>query len=74
MTIHICREEMREVSRRSDGERFCFSCRTRREFLYIVDAPVGMSCYGPSSRIECETCSTVDGDVFPGREREWMDA
>ena len=73
MTIHICGEETREVARRPEGERFCFICRTRRAFLRIVDAPVGMSYYGPSTRIECGTCATIDGDLFPGREREWLD-
>lgn len=73
MTLHICREEMREVVRQADGERFCFVCRKRRAFLYVVDTPVGMSYYGPTPRIECATCGTIDGDMFPGRAREWLD-
>lgn len=73
MALVICREEMYEVKRRPDGERFCFKCRKRREFLCIVDAPVGMSYYGPTTRIECVECKTIDGDMFPGQEREWLD-
>lgn len=74
MAIIICGEEMREVRRENNGERWCFHCRKRREFLYIVDAPVGMSYYGPTPRIECGTCKAIDGDLFPGTEREWEDA
>lgn len=75
MTIHICREEMREIGRCSDGERWCFSCRARRDFLYVVLAPTNpMSWYGPTPQIQCATCATVDGDLFPGREREWGEA
>jgi hypothetical protein len=74
VTLHICREELREVVRRSAGERFCFQCRKRRDFLYIVRAPVDeLSYYGPTPRIECKTCKAIDGDLFPGREREWRD-
>jgi hypothetical protein len=68
---------MEDVLWESFGERYCFSCRTRREFERIVSLPVVTSpddsgaWYGPSVRIECATCRTVDGDVFPGRVRDW---
>lgn len=29
--------------------------------------------YGPIHHIECTTCHTVDGDCFPGTQREWSD-
>jgi hypothetical protein len=63
--------EMKEVVRRSEGEKWCFCCRARREFFYIVTAPVIPSYYGPNADIQCGTCNTSDGDLFPGREREW---
>ena len=71
--VHISRgPEMVEVVRRRDGqERWCFHCRKRREFLYIVTAPSEPSYYGPNVGIKCGTCSTSDGDLFPGHEREW---
>jgi len=71
--VHINRSpEMQEVVRRRDGEaRYCFKCRTKREFLYIVTAPIVPDYYGPIANIRCGTCNTSDGDLFPGREREW---
>ncbi len=63
--------ETREIVRRSEGEKWCFHCRTRREFFYIVTAPVVMDWYGPNPGVKCGHCNTSDGDLFPGREREW---
>lgn len=62
---------MEEVHRESDGERWCFRCRKRREFEYVITAPVELSYYGPTRQIECTHCHTTDGDCFPGTEREW---
>ena len=64
--------EMREVVNRRDGkERWCFICRKRREFRYIVMAPVTPDWYGPYADIKCGHCKTSDGDLFHGRVREW---
>lgn len=59
------------IVNKPDGERWCFVCRKRREFYYIVTAPVEPSYYGPNPDIKCGHCKTSDGDLFPGREREW---
>ena len=68
----ICGEEMREVRREPDGaERWCYHCRTRRPFDFVVRAPVGPSWYDPNPGVECATCHLRDGDLFPGRYREW---
>lgn len=70
----VCGELLEEVVRRTHGEtRYCFSCRAKRRFEYVVLAPVELSYYGPTPRIECATCHVIDGDLFPGREREWGD-
>lgn len=69
-TLHICREEMREVHREDIGRRFCFYCRKHVEFMYVVTAPVRLSYYGPNPSIQCPR-GHVDGDLFPGRVREW---
>lgn len=69
--LTICRTEMREVSRESWDERFCFICRTRRDFEWVVMETVEPSYYEPSHRVQCGTCHTTDGDCFPGRSREW---
>ena len=74
MTVHICRAELEEIVRGPDGERYCFKCRKNRTFLYVVRAPVGLSYYGPTPHVECAFCGTIDGDCFPGSEREWEDA
>jgi len=77
MSVHVLSTPMEEVSRRSDGVRWCFVCRTRRDFAVVVSRPVVTSIddtgcwYGPTSRIECAVCGTVDGDYFPGTGREW---
>lgn len=71
-TIHICWTEPHyEAWRRSIGERWCFKCRKRCDFEHIRTVPAEMSYYGPSDRIECTACRTVDGDLFPGRVREY---
>jgi hypothetical protein len=82
-TIHILHTPMEEVSRKPNGERWCFVCRKRREFEHVITRPVldpnvpledqTGAWYGPTHQIECGTCHTVDGDCFPGREREWYD-
>ena len=71
-TVHISHgPEMREVKRESKGEKWCFHCRKRREFWFIVTAPAEPSYYGPNADIRCGHCNTSDGDFFPGHEREW---
>lgn len=71
MTVHILHTPMKEVARRSEGERHCFRCRTRRNFDYVITAPIGLSYYGPTHKIVCTHCRTTDADLFPGVEREW---
>jgi hypothetical protein len=75
MSVHIhWTEPQTEVLRKPDGdERWCFRCRKRTQFEYIVDAPIELSYYGPTQRIECSACKTWDGDCFPGTQREWED-
>lgn len=79
MTNHvygaICGEEMMEVRCKRDGSnRWCFRCRARRRFNAVVHAPVDpMSYYGPTPSIRCATCDLVDGDLWPGRGREWVE-
>lgn len=64
--------DMKVVTDELNGEpRWCFTCRKVREFRFIVKAPTGMSYYGPEGDIKCGTCRTSDGDLFPGRFREW---
>jgi len=62
---------MEEVKRDNIGERWCFKCRKRRDFFFIVTAPIEPSYYGPNVDVQCGSCDTSDGDCFPGREREW---
>ena len=72
MTSHILVVPEREVSRKPDGVRWCFFCRLRVEFLLFVFTPVDeMSYYGPRAQVECHR-GHVDGDCFPGTEREWL--
>lgn len=72
--IHILRIPMKLIRSRDDGERWCFVCRKRVRFLYEIHAPIDpMSWYGPNPSIKCEH-GHLDGDCFPGREREWSEA
>lgn len=73
MSVHIHRTPMREIHRESYGERWCFTCRKRREFIYTISATVEPSYYDPNAAVHCGTCGTFDGDVFPGCSREWSD-
>lgn len=76
MTVHICYgPPLAEVSRTPHGTiRWCYHCRARRPFELVVLAPTEPSYYGPSPHIECTTCHTHDGDLFPGRYREWEES
>jgi hypothetical protein len=61
----------KEVHRESIGERWCFACRKRSEFFYVVTASVEPSYYDPDPSIRCGNCRQVDGDCGFGRYREW---
>lgn len=70
--VTICHGgEHREVKRRSEGVKWCFHCRKRQEFWFIVTAPIVPDWYGPIADVRCGHCNASDGDLFPGREREW---
>lgn len=69
--LSICGTRMVETQRHGVGERWCFGCRQRREFVHVVMSPDGPSYYGPHPAIRCATCNTTDSDLFPGRYREW---
>ena len=73
MTATICYGPPMRIDRdEPHGEiRWCFNCRAKREFRFIVKVPMGMSYYGPEADIVCGHCRTSDGDLFPGRFREW---
>ena len=61
----------KEIHRESKGIKWCFHCRKRYEFLYIVTAEIEPSYYGPNPSVRCSNCNTDDGDCFPGTSREW---
>lgn len=69
--LTICGTRMVEHSRDSQGVRWCFTCRKRHEFWWVVSVPDGLSYYGPTEDMEGVTpeCS----DLFPGRSREWSE-
>lgn len=61
-----------EVSRKPYSENaWCFVCRKRRDFVFVVRrADVEIDWYGPWPSVECSEGHS-DGDLFPGRVREW---
>lgn len=72
--VHILHVPTRIYSEREDGDpRWCFYCRKRTPFIRRVHVSTDpMSYYGPHATIECER-SHEDGDLFPGRFREWSE-
>ena len=69
--FHVCRTPMEEIHRESLGDRWCFHCRRRHEFVYLIRATVEPSYYDPTPSIQGLPCGAQDGDMFPGHEREW---
>lgn len=75
--VIICRgPEMTEHKRWDEGVLWCFQCRKRVQFWQIVkvasreDIEATMGFWTHSRTIECER-GHVNGDLFPGRWREW---
>lgn len=80
MSTHVLHTPMVETYRRIQGKRrWCYHCRKKQWFEQLREVPIcetgdETGCYyGPTSRIECVVCRTVDSDLFPGRERVWED-
>lgn len=71
-TLHILRVPTRVYSQQASGEpRWCFVCRKVVPFTLTITVPVDpMSYYGPTPTVACEH-GHGDGDLFPGRFREW---
>lgn len=67
--VVICGTDMEEALRRSMGVKWCFTCRERHEFWWVVMAPVGLSYYGP--HVEIQGTKRGCSDLFPGWTREW---
>ncbi|MEV7827530.1 hypothetical protein [Microbacterium enclense] len=62
--ISIAGTDMVESSRESDGIKWCFHCRKRHEFWWVVMVPNGLSYYGPSAHME--GVGRYCTDLFPG--------
>ncbi|RZT66772.1 hypothetical protein EV139_0899 [Leucobacter luti] len=69
--VAICGTSMKEHSRESQGDKWCFVCRKRHEFWWVVTVPDGLSYYGPEAGMEgvAKWCS----DLFPGWVRGPID-
>lgn len=71
-TVTICGPgATEEVVRRDDGERWCFQCRARVPFQFVVTRDVEPSYYEPNPSIRCAPKGHYDGDVGFGAVREW---
>lgn len=72
--IHIHRVPTHVLRIEGFGIHWCFTCRKRVAFtktIHVPDDP--MSYYGPHVTVECEPMQHVDGDLFPGTTRGWVD-
>lgn len=59
------------IHREALDTRWCFVCRKRVEFEFTLTATVEPSYYDPNPAIHCVPGHHWNGDVFPGRSREW---
>lgn len=66
--LAVCGTRMRERRRTEWGTRWCFHCRTRHTFDWVLYVPDGPSYYGPHAEIEGRTRECTD--VFPGWSRD----
>lgn len=81
--VTICHgPAMEERSRDSMGVRWCFKCRKRAEFFWIVMTPVinlddpdslYAAMWGPTAYSECGNCKRHAGELFPGWTYRWED-
>lgn len=63
----------KEYSRESVGIKWCFGCRKRLEYFWVVEGdPSPGDWYGPSARFECSGCKG-DRTLGFGRAWEWDD-
>lgn len=67
--LSISGTRMKEFSRTSFGERWCFRHRRRHEFWHVIMVPDGISYYGP--HVEIQGTHLDCTDLFPGWERNW---
>ena len=76
--------KMKEHSREPMGVRWCFKCRSRNEFHWVLmvaeieydeDGSISSSMYmaEPSAHSECSGCKRRDGQLFPGWVYRWED-
>jgi hypothetical protein len=71
LSLHIHRVETRPYKDFPMGEKWCFVCRKRVEFIQTMHVPIDpMSYYGPHWSVRCPK-GHHDGDIFPGYVREW---
>ena len=75
--VVVCRgPKMTEFKRWDEGVHWCFTCRKRVQFWQILrkasyeDILATYGFWTHSRSIECEL-GHLDGDLFPGRSREW---
>ena len=69
--VHILYTPLEEVRRDALDVRWCFTCRDRRQFMFVVKRPTEpLSYYGPIGEVMCSRCGTINGDLGFGRERE----
>lgn len=54
------------------GERWCFKCRARVDFVDVLLGEVAPSWYAPQWGVKCVN-GHEDGDLFPGRYREYRE-
>jgi len=73
MTItHICRTPMIRKWLREWRDSWCFACRRNvLHHLFLLVPKDPYSYYGPAPSVRCGRCWAMDGDLFPGQEREW---
>ena len=67
--IDVCGPAMEESFRESMGVKWCFRCRCRVRFDWVVWSPVTLDdwYWDPTADSECSRCHEHGSDLFPGR-------
>lgn len=50
---------------------YCFHCRKDTAHLQTLVETAAATYWGPKIQVNCGECGAVDGDIFPGRERNY---
>lgn len=60
-----------EVWRVQHRTAFCFHCRKDTTHFQTLVEKTTPTYWGPTSKVVCGDCGSIDGDIFPGKDRNY---